>query len=79
MSRGAGLEDLLTQARITNRLLAAGLRDSMKQKDLVALLASTGASDQEIADVLDTTKGTVAATKARLKKQLSKGSANSGD
>lgn len=63
----ATLDDLLTQARITNRLLASQLKSQMAQKDLVKLLASTGATDKEIADVLDTTAGTVSVTKQRLK------------
>ncbi len=67
-----GFPELLTQLRITNRLLAAGLRSSMKQVELVSLLASTGASTKEIADVLDTTPATVATSLQRLKKKDSK-------
>ncbi len=63
----ASLDDLVTQARITNRLLAAQLKAQMSQKELVKLLSSTGATDKEIADVLDTTPGTVSVTKQRLK------------
>lgn len=63
----ATLDDLVTQARITNRLIAAQLKAQLSQKDLVKLLATTGATDKEIADVLDTTPGTVAVTKQRLK------------
>lgn len=65
----ASLDDLLTQVKITNRLLAARLRENMKQNELVALLASTGASNQEIADVLDTTPATIATTLTRLRKK----------
>ncbi len=70
MSRDAsvGFAELLTQLKITNRLLAAPLKTTMGQKDLVKLLGSTGASNQEIADVLDTTAATVANTRLRLKK-----------
>jgi DNA-binding CsgD family transcriptional regulator len=64
---GGSLDDLVTQARITNRLLAAQLKTQMSQKELVKLLSSTGATDKEIADVLDTTAGTVSVTKQRLK------------
>jgi DNA-binding CsgD family transcriptional regulator len=67
-----GFADLLTQMKITNRLLAAPLKTTMGQKDLVKLLASTGATNQEIADVLDTTAATVANTRLRLKKEGSK-------
>jgi len=63
-----GFAELLTQLKITNRLLAAPLKTTMGQKDLVKLLASTGATNQEIADVLDTTAATVATTRQRLKR-----------
>lgn len=65
----ATLDDLLTQMRITNRLLAAQLRSSMQQNQLIALLASTGATNSEIAAVIDTTAATVATTLQRLKKK----------
>ncbi|MEK6375743.1 MAG: hypothetical protein AABO58_23945 [Acidobacteriota bacterium] len=55
--------------KITNRLLAATLKERMKQNELVRLLAGTGASQQEIADVLDTTAATVTVTLARLRKK----------
>lgn len=64
----AGFPELLIQARITNRLLAAQLRGTLSQQDLVRLLASTGASNQDIADVLNTTAATVATTVQRLRK-----------
>lgn len=64
-----GLADLLVQARITNRLLAAQLKATLGQQEMVRLLASTGASAAEIADVLNTTSGTVATTLQRLKKR----------
>jgi DNA-binding CsgD family transcriptional regulator len=64
-----GFGELLTQMRITNRLLAAGLKASMKQVELISLLASTGASNKEIADVLDTTPATVNVAVQRLKKK----------
>ena len=67
-----GFADLLTQMKITNRLLAAQLKGTMSQQGLVALLASTGATHQEIADVLDTTGATVATTLQRLKKKKKK-------
>ena len=64
-----GLPELVTQARITNRLLAAQLRETMSQQDLVRLLIGTGASNQDIADVLNTTAATVATTIQRLRKK----------
>ena len=62
-----GFAELHIQLKLTNRLLAAGLRDRMKQNELIGLLATTGASHQEIADVLDTTAPTVAVTLQRLR------------
>lgn len=64
-----GFEHLYTQQKITNKLLAAQLKDKMKQVELVGLLATTGASDAEIADVLNTTAATVSVTKAKLRKR----------
>lgn len=64
-----GFEHLYTQQKITNKLLAAQLRDKLRQVDLIGLLVTTGASDAEIADVLDTTAKTVSVTKSRIKKQ----------
>jgi len=73
MARGpVGFEDIVTQLRITNRLLAAQLRNTMSQMELVALLASSGASNQEIADVLDTTAATIATTLHRIKMKKKK-------
>ncbi len=63
-----GFAELHVQQRITNRLLAAQLRGTMKQVDLIKLLASTGASNAEVADVVGTTPGTVKTTLQRLKK-----------
>ena len=65
----AGFAELLIQARITNRLLAAQLRETMSQQDLVRLLIGTGASNQDIADVLNTTPATVATTVQRLRRK----------
>lgn len=64
-----GFPELLTQMKITNRLLAAQLKGSMSQQELVALLASTGATQQEIATVLDTTPATINTAMQRLKKK----------
>jgi DNA-binding NarL/FixJ family response regulator len=67
MGKEGTIADLVTQAKITNRFLAAQLKNSMKQNELIALLASTGASNKEIADVLDTTDATVRVALQRLK------------
>jgi DNA-binding CsgD family transcriptional regulator len=68
-----GLADLHTQIKITNRLLAVGLKERMKQNELIQLLARTGATHQEIADVLNTTSATVAVTLQRLRKKAAGG------
>ena len=64
----ATFDDLLVQLKMLNRLTAAQLRDNFKQNEFVKLLASTGASNQEIADVLDTTANSVRVTLQRLAK-----------
>jgi DNA-directed RNA polymerase specialized sigma24 family protein len=71
------MDDLLKQAKTTNRLLAAQLKTQMSQMDLVKLLATTGLTAKEVADVLDTTAGTVAVTLQRLKSKAAKKSGGS--
>jgi DNA-directed RNA polymerase specialized sigma24 family protein len=71
----ATMDDLLKQAKTTNRLLAAQLKSQMSQMQLVKLLATTGLSAREIADVLDTTAPTVAVTLQRLRQKSGKPSA----
>lgn len=65
----ATLDDLLIQLRITNRLLAAQLKKDMQQIEIVSLLASSGASNSEIADILDTSAATIATTLSRFRKK----------
>lgn len=65
----ATLDDLLIQLRLMNRLMAAQLKSTMKQNEIISLLASTGATHKEIADVLDTSTGTVTNALARLRKK----------
>jgi len=75
----ATMDDLLKQAKTTNRLLAAQLKSQMSQMELVKLLATTGLTAREIADVLDTTAPTVAVTLQRLRKKAArKSSGRSG-
>jgi len=70
MAKGdVGFPELVMQMKITNRLLAAQLKATLSQQDMVRLLSSTGATNQEIANVLDTTPATVATTLQRLKKK----------
>lgn len=63
----ATMDDLLKQAKTTNRLLAAQLKSQMSQMELVKLLATTGLTLREIADVLNTSAATVAVTLQRLR------------
>jgi len=67
--KNADLNDLLIQMKITNRLLTAQLRSSMGQKDLVGVLMSTDATHGDIADVLDTSAGTVKITALRIRNE----------
>ena len=68
----AGLEDLLLQQKITNRLLAQLLRrkagEAVTQQEIVRALASTGASSQQVAEILDTSSNTVRKAQLRLAK-----------
>jgi DNA-binding CsgD family transcriptional regulator len=68
----ATMDDLLKQAKTTNRLLAAQLKSQLSQMELVKLLATTGLTAREIADVLDTTAATVAVTLQRLRQKAGK-------
>jgi DNA-binding CsgD family transcriptional regulator len=72
-----GLPELHVQLRIMSRLLAAQLKATTGQQEMVKLLASTGASHSEIADVLDTTPATVSVTLQRLKKKAARVTKNS--
>jgi DNA-binding CsgD family transcriptional regulator len=67
-----GFEDLLVQLKISNRLLAAQLKGRMKQNELIALLATTGATAKEIGEVFDTTAATVQTTLTRMRKKSSR-------
>jgi CRP-like cAMP-binding protein len=64
-----GLGDIVVQLKITNRLLAAQLRSTMNQQDLIALLAPLGVSRQDLADILGTTPGYIGVALQRMKKK----------
>lgn len=68
-----GVSDLLLQMKITNRLLAAQLRVSMTQQQLIALLATTDARAKEIAEIVGTTPGTVKNALVRVKNRTKAG------
>ena len=74
MMLSATMDDLLKQAKTTNRLLAAQLKSQMSQMQMVKLLATTGLTAKEIADVLDTTPATVAVTLQRLRQKAKRSS-----
>lgn len=71
-SGSATTDDLLKQAKTTNRLLAAQLKSQMSQMELVKLLSTTDLTAKEIADVVDTTAPTVAVTLQRLRAKAGK-------
>jgi DNA-directed RNA polymerase specialized sigma24 family protein len=68
-SESATLDDLLVQAKTTNRLLAAQLKKEMSQQELVKLLSTTGLSLKEIGEILNTSAATIAVTAHRLRKK----------
>lgn len=68
-SSSATLDDLLLQAKTTNRLLAAQLRNEMSQQELVKLLSTTGLSLKEIGEILNTSAATIAVAAYRLRKK----------
>jgi hypothetical protein len=71
--RQAELADLLTQLKMTNRLLIMQLRQQkVPQNELVLLLSDIGASNQEVADVLGTTADVVRITVKREKAKREK-------
>ncbi len=72
MAKEIGFSELHTQLRIISRLLAAQLRATTGQQEMVRLLSGIGATNAEVADVLDTTAATVATTVQRLKKKGAK-------
>ena len=63
--------EVLTQLKIANRLLAAQLRRPadapFTQQDVVKLLAGTGASTQDLANLLATSPNTVRKAQLRLR------------
>ena len=63
----ATLDDLLKQARTTNRLLAAQLKAQMTQMEVIRLLSDSGLTAREIGDILGTSAATVAVTQQRLR------------
>jgi DNA-binding CsgD family transcriptional regulator len=69
--RPSTLDDLLKQAKTTNRLLAAQLKAQMSQMDVIRLLSDSGLTAREIGEILGTSAATVAVTQQRLRKKKS--------
>jgi DNA-directed RNA polymerase specialized sigma24 family protein len=74
MARGgpATIDDLVKQAKTTNRLLAAQLKAQMSQMDVIGLLADSGLTAREIGEILGTSPATVAVTQQRLRNKKMK-------
>jgi DNA-binding CsgD family transcriptional regulator len=74
MARGgpATIDDLLKQAKTTNRLLAAQLKVQMSQMEVIGLLAESGLTAREIGEILGTSAATVAVTQQRLRDKKKK-------
>jgi DNA-binding CsgD family transcriptional regulator len=68
----ATLDDLLKQAKTTNRLLAAQLKAQMSQMDVIRLLSDLGLTAREIGEILGTSAATVAVTQQRLRDKKKK-------
>ena len=68
------LKDLLTQTKITNKLLVIQIKmkGDIPQQELIGQLSSTGAAPKEIAELLNTSPGTVNVALSRLRKGKSK-------
>lgn len=69
----ASLDDLLKQAKTTNRLLAAQLKTQMSQMELIGLLVGAGLTAREVGEIIGTSAATVAVTQQRLRKKQNKG------
>jgi hypothetical protein len=68
----ATLDDLVRQAKTTNRLLAAQLKAQMSQMDLIALLTDADLTAREVGEILGTSAATVAVTQQRLRAKKKK-------
>jgi hypothetical protein len=68
----ATLDDLVKQAKTTNRLLAAQLKAQMSQMDLIALLTDSNLTAREVGEILGTSAATVAVTQQRLRAKKNK-------
>jgi DNA-binding CsgD family transcriptional regulator len=74
MAKGgpATMDDLLRQAKTTNRLLAAQLKAQMSQMEVIGLLTDSGLTAREVGEILGTSAATVAVTQQRLRNKKKK-------
>lgn len=74
MAKGgpATIDDLLRQAKTTNRLLAAQLKAQMSQMEVIGLLTDSGLTAREVGEILGTSAATVAVTQQRLRNKKKK-------
>jgi DNA-binding CsgD family transcriptional regulator len=68
----ATIDDLLKQAKTTNRLLAVQLKAQMSQMEVIGLLSDSGLTARDIGEILGTSAATVAVTQQRLRKKRQK-------
>ena len=66
------MDDLLRQAKTTNRLLAAQLKAQMSQMEVIGLLTDSGLTAREVGEILGTSAATVAVTQQRLRNKKKK-------
>ncbi len=62
-------EEILQELRRISRLLVLTATKEQTQKDRIALLSNIGFQPKEIADLLDTTPGTVSVTLTAIRKK----------
>ena len=61
-------QDLIRRLDVLIRIQAIGATKGMKQADAIGFLSKVGLDAGSIAEIVDTTPGTVRATQARLRK-----------
>lgn len=71
-SKNDVLQQISTKLSILIALHLQGENKTIEVKENVARLAKFGLTDSEIAEILNTTSGTVSVAKARLKKAKTK-------
>lgn len=59
-------DEVLFQLKVTNRLIAAMLKQNMQQNEVISLLVDTGATHSQIANIVGTTRATVTSAIRRM-------------